>query len=181
LMSVLHPTEHVPTIGVKRAEQAATPNMPGSALPRSEPASSDRNQGSDESLRPLLLLVEDNEVNRGVALLTLDQLGYRADVATNGREAVEAVARTRYAAVLMDCQMPVMDGFEATRAIRDREVGGAKRALQLVSGERQASAGGSDKPRKAMDDYIAKPFRLHEVSAVLQKWVPPNSPATPAT
>jgi len=67
---------------------------------------------------PLILVAEDSEVNQLLAVRMLDQCGFRSDVVGDGREAIEAIAQTNYAAVLMDCQMPALDGYEATRAIR---------------------------------------------------------------
>ena len=95
-----------------------------------------------------VLLAEDAQINRLVGVALLERLGYIVDVVTNGAEAVEAVQRTRYDAVLMDCFMPVMDGYEATDRIRTRELGGARGALEellpllgldsLLAGEERA-------------------------------------------
>jgi CheY-like chemotaxis protein/HPt (histidine-containing phosphotransfer) domain-containing protein len=119
--------------------------------------------------RGRVLVVEDNEVNQMVAVGTLTKLGYVSDVAANGREAVEAVSEQRYAAVLMDCQMPEMDGFEATREIRRRENGARRVPIIAMT----ASATAADRERciaAGMDDYIAKPVRIERIEAALAQW-----------
>jgi two-component system sensor histidine kinase/response regulator len=119
--------------------------------------------------RPHLLLVEDNPVNQRVGVLMLERLGYRVDVAGDGAEAVEAVGRVPYAAVLMDIQMPGMDGAEATRRIRERERGGDVPVIAMTANamkedeERCRSAG--------MDDYVAKPVKLETLATVLDRWI----------
>jgi PAS domain S-box-containing protein len=121
-----------------------------------------------------LLVAEDNPVNQLVATRMLEKLGYRADVAANGAEAVEALTRIDYAAVLMDCQMPELDGFEATREIRRRQILPWRTPVIAMT----ASATQSDRDRcfdADMDDYISKPVRLAELAAVLARWVPPAS------
>ncbi len=115
-----------------------------------------------------VLIAEDNSTNQKLALLLLERLGYRADVAGNGLEAVEAVTLRPYDLVLMDVQMPEMDGLEATRRIREtlpeesRPVVVAMTA-NAMEGDREAclSAG--------MDDYVAKPIHPEELRAVLQR------------
>ncbi len=116
-----------------------------------------------------LLVVEDNAVNQVVARRLLESQGHRVDIAENGAEAVDAVRRTTYQAVLMDCQMPVMDGYQATRIIRAAE--GGSRHTPIIA--MTAGAMAEDRERclaAGMDDYIAKPVRGHELAEVLQRW-----------
>ena len=111
-----------------------------------------------------LLLVEDNAVNQQLALLLLEKLGYRADVAANGVEALEALERQPYDAVLMDVEMPEMDGLEATRRIRERSSGGPHViavTANALQGERERCLAAG------MNDYITKPLRLEELAAAL--------------
>ena len=148
--------------------------------------------------QPRVLLTEDNLVNQVVARRFLEKLGCRVDVANTGREAVDATAQGDYAAVLMDCQMPEMSGFEATRAIREREALSVKREAS-ESDTRHASrttadaAGGTrrlpiiamtanallgDKERclaAGMDDYLAKPITFEALRTVLQRWLPSDA------
>jgi signal transduction histidine kinase/CheY-like chemotaxis protein/HPt (histidine-containing phosphotransfer) domain-containing protein len=116
-----------------------------------------------------LLVVEDNTVNQQVVVLMLMKQGHRVHVVTNGQEAVEAMVAHTYAAIFMDCQMPVMDGYEATRAIRQLE--GAERHTPIIAMTAGAMVGDRDRCFAAgMDDYIAKPLRLPELLAVLTRW-----------
>jgi CheY-like chemotaxis protein len=121
--------------------------------------------------RPRLLVVEDNAVNQVVAVKILERLGWRADVAGNGLEAVDAVALAPYAAILMDCQMPEMDGYEATVVIRKREPKG--RRVPVIAMTANALPGDRERCLAAgMDDYVTKPLKRDEVEAALSRWVP---------
>jgi CheY-like chemotaxis protein/two-component sensor histidine kinase len=118
-----------------------------------------------------ILLAEDNPVNQKVACRTVERLGYKIDVANNGRAAVEAWASGRYDLVLMDCQMPVMDGYEATRLIRSREAG-ANRRTPVVALTAHAIKGADDECFQAgMDDYLTKPIDRELLRQCLERWL----------
>jgi CheY-like chemotaxis protein len=134
--------------------------------PASGPASA--RCGADAPVRPVRILVaEDNATNRQVALAQLRKLGYEAVAVNNGAEAVENVQGGGYDLVLMDCQMPVMDGLEATRQIR------LSTGIPVVAMTAHAMPGDRDRClSEGMDDYLAKPVELKQLVKVLAKWVP---------
>ena len=126
--------------------------------------------GHGNLIPPRILVVEDNPVNQMVALRMLTRLGYRADAVGNGVEALDAVLRTRYAAILMDCAMPVMDGYEATRRIRQTESIGHRLPIIAVT----ALAQPWDRQRclaAGMDDYVSKPIRAATLAMALDRWI----------
>jgi CheY-like chemotaxis protein len=113
-----------------------------------------------------ILLAEDNAVNQKLALRLLQQMGYRADLASNGREAIECVVRQTYDVVLMDVQMPEMDGLEASRHITTRWP--ADQRPRIIAMTANAMQGDREICLAAgMDDYVSKPIRLDELVAAL--------------
>jgi PAS domain S-box-containing protein len=118
-----------------------------------------------------ILLVEDNEVNTLIALKILERLGYCADRVTNGLEALEALRQHPYRLVLMDCQMPVMDGFDATRAIRALEQKSGSH-VPIVAMTANAMIEDREKCLLAgMDDYISKPVDRNSLALILEHWI----------
>jgi signal transduction histidine kinase/CheY-like chemotaxis protein len=119
----------------------------------------------------LVLVVEDSPVNRLVAVHVLERCGFRAHVVNDGREALEALATQRYDAVLMDCQMPDIDGYEATRELRRRE-DGTGRHTPVIAMTAHAMTGDRERCLEAgMDDYLAKPVRSQALNDVLRRWI----------
>lgn len=130
--------------------------------------------------RGRLLVAEDNLVNQKVAVAMLAKLGYRADIVANGAEALEALSRNSYDAVLMDCQMPNMDGYSAAAEIRRRE-GGAQH-VPIIAMTAEATGEAEQRSFAAgMDDYIAKPVKLEHLDAVLHRWTAATVEQRPGT
>ncbi len=161
------------TVRVAKATGEATPR--GRPDDRAAPPSRSAMVGGGP-LRPRVLVVEDSATNRLVALAMLERLGCHADTAEHGGQALEMIARDVYDAVLMDCYMPGMDGFDATRAIRRLESDARRTPILALT----ANVTRGDRERclaAGMDDYLPKPIRLRDLSDALQKWVPRHAEA----
>lgn len=124
------------------------------------------------SARLPILLVEDYEPNVLVATIMFNNFGYRYDVARNGQEAIERFSPDKYSIILMDVEMPVMDGFETTKHIRGLEKAKGSAAVPIIAMTAHAMKGDREKCLSVgMDDYIAKPFNPHQLQAVLSKYL----------
>jgi CheY-like chemotaxis protein/HPt (histidine-containing phosphotransfer) domain-containing protein len=128
-----------------------------------------RAHNSRSCSRPILV-VDDNEVNQFVAVEQVQDAGYEVEVACNGEQALARVREKDYAAVLMDCQMPVMDGYAAARAIRDFEAD--SRHTPIIALTAHAMVGERDKVLAAgMDDYLSKPLRAQSLERMLERYI----------
>jgi signal transduction histidine kinase/CheY-like chemotaxis protein len=144
------------------------------------PRSHERREEELEAARRLrgaqVLLVEDNEINQELALDLLSEVGVSVDVAGNGKVALELLETNTYDGVLMDVQMPVMDGYAATRAIRDQK---KFRELPVLAMTANALAGDRERALEAgMNDHIAKPVNVRDMLTTMAKWITPATPGT---
>jgi two-component system, sensor histidine kinase and response regulator len=147
----------------------------GVAAPEAAPTDA----GAALRLNCRVLMAEDNGVNQFVARNMLKSLGCEFEIVPNGAEAVAAAQRGGYDMLLMDCQMPVMDGYEATRRIRQWEAQEKTRAdaarLPIVALTANALLGDADLCREAgMDDHLAKPYTRNQLGALMARWLPPQ-------
>ena len=127
---------------------------------------------------PEVLVVEDTEVNQAVAAHMLKKIGFRSRIAENGVKALEALAERSYAVVLMDCQMPELDGYETTRAIRLREGGGPR--IPIIAMTANSMKGERERCLAAgMDEYLSKPLRNRTLTDALARWVGSASDGDP--
>jgi two-component system sensor histidine kinase/response regulator len=163
---------------VKPAKQSCLFDCIADAL-GAQPAAGMDSRAKEISTAPLaphkgrILLAEDNTINQDVALGQLDLLGYTADVVANGREALEALGRVSYDIVLMDCMMPEMDGYAATKKIREgeRQHVNGRRRLHIIAMTANAMQGDREKCIAAgMDDYVSKPVQIADLRRAIEKW-----------
>jgi CheY-like chemotaxis protein len=122
---------------------------------------------------PLVLVAEDSPVNQIVAVRALERCGCRAAVANDGAAALDALAKGHFDAVLMDCQMPGVDGYQATAELRRREQAAGEGHTPVIAMTASAMEGDLERCLTAgMDDYISKPMRYHVLVDTLRRWVP---------
>jgi CheY-like chemotaxis protein len=120
-----------------------------------------------------ILLAEDERLSRLSTQRVLETLGYEVVGVADGKEALEAQANGKFDAVIMDCQMPRMDGFQATVAIRQREADSGAARMPIIGLSGRAMQGDSEAAlAKGMDGYLTKPFTVPELKHVLEQWVP---------
>src|SRR5260370_831292 len=158
------------------AQLMAGPPVAEDGAPRAEIAAAPRKRTQRAAGRhgARILVAEDNVVNQQVAAGVLAGLGYRADVVANGIEAVAAAGRVPYAAILMDCQMPEMDGYAAAQEIRRRE--GAARHTPIIALTADILKDARAKSLSAgMDDYVTKPLKPEQLAAALERWLPSSA------
>ncbi len=145
------------------------------------PSIGDMDHASSKPITGHILLVEDNPVNRQVAQRLLSLIGLSFDAAENGKQGVEKFASGRYQAVLMDCQMPIMDGYFATRNIRKLEEDRHSTRIPIIAMTANAMVGDREKCiASGMDDYMSKPLNRAMMEQILRRWIHAGS-ITPAS
>jgi two-component system, sensor histidine kinase and response regulator len=165
---------------LERLRLAGQVSLPGSSAALLEAIGGPRlgtmvpHADADMDDAPLVLVVDDNVINRRVAHHQLKRLGYRVIEAENGREALTRAASASPSVILMDIEMPVMDGYEATRRLRDAERGAGR--VPVIALTAHAIAGYRERVMRAgMDDYLTKPLRRDELDATLRRFLPAAS------
>ena len=152
--------------GAPAAGSPAAGTAPAEGTAGAMPVAAQRNAG------PRILVVEDNPINLEVAIGMLESLGCSTEAANNGRTAIEAMNGGSYDAVLMDCQMPVMDGLTATAEIRRRELGTGKPRVPIIAVTANAMEGERERCVAAgMDDFLSKPFTRQQLALLLKRWL----------
>jgi PAS domain S-box-containing protein len=166
-------------VGVGSTFWVELPLPVAKAAPQPIQTGSPSQQKTDVPAGLRLLLVEDNEVNRKVAVRMLERLGCSVDIAHDGQEAIDKTASQEYDIVFMDVHMPQMDGYEATRLIRERENRSGKHQI-IIAMTANAMAGDRERCLQAgMDDYLSKPFKENDLRATLARWAPPRGQDQP--
>jgi len=189
LAALLRALQDLPAVA-RHGRAAPAPARPApSALPPPAPASPPRAPAPEEAPAPpsssppsRILVAEDHPVNQKLVARMLQRLGFAVDVVENGREAVEAVFRNDYKLVLMDCQMPEMDGFAATLEIRRREQAAGAARLPIIA--LTANVQAPDRMRcleSGMDGFLGKPVLPEQLRKTLEKWLGPSSPVPSAS
>lgn len=155
------------------ASELATRQSRGSGLPASSRPQSDPPQAAVGAGAIRVLLVEDNPVNQAVAMGILRKLGLELEMASDGQKALECLSKSPFHLVFMDCQMPVMDGYEATRRIRDPSTDVLNHSIPIVAVTANALKGDREKCLECgMDDYLPKPVTRDGFEQALTKWIP---------
>jgi len=128
---------------------------------------------NNQTKEKMILLVEDNLVNCEVAIDMIDSMGFDTDVVNNGQQAVEAFSHGKHALILMDCEMPVLDGFAATAKIREIEIKLDQPRIPIIALTAHAITGARDKCiASGMDDFLSKPFSMSALQLMLNRWLP---------
>jgi signal transduction histidine kinase/CheY-like chemotaxis protein len=153
----------------------ATLHLPLAAVTGEAALSAPESDSVADTARARVLIVEDNDVNQKVAMGFLKMVGCEAETAENGLEGIERLAGAHFDLVLMDCMMPEVDGYEATRRIRSGAAGESQASVPIIALTADDSAGARQNClRSGMDDYMAKPVRIDRLRSMLRIWLPPN-------
>lgn len=184
----------LPTQAQLEAPRAAVPTPPPGSLEPPPPEIPGIGTPGSRKPKMRLLLAEDNRTNQVLAVHLLEKLGFKVDVAVDGVQAVQAFEQEHYDAILMDCQMPELDGFEATLQIRrleairhprdtakpQAETAATPRRVPIIALTANAIKGDRERCLAAgMDDYLTKPIRSEELRATLVRWLPPEPSPSP--